>query len=142
MRLTFSFKKLEDLNVLAALLRRLIGSDDVIAKLNNIERLLLMAKADFDTLRNDLRTATNTLGAAVVKVGDRIADLVSKLEAGGMTPAEEAQVLEDFKALRAPLTAVATSLEVMGTNPTTPVPEQPPIVVPGDEGGGPVDGGV
>jgi uncharacterized coiled-coil DUF342 family protein len=72
----------------------------------------MATKQDFDTLRNDLKTATDNVAA-------RIGRLEELIRASGLTGAEEDQVLSELASLKA-------SLEQMGQDPTNPVPPVDP----------------
>jgi uncharacterized coiled-coil DUF342 family protein len=76
----------------------------------------MATKADFDTLRNDLKTATDNVAA-------RIGRLEELIRNSGLTGAEEDQVLSELASLKA-------SLEQMGQDPENPVPpvDPPPPV--------------
>ncbi len=70
---------------------------------------LFMAKLhDFKTLLIDVEAETTRLGT-------RIDELLAKLEAGGMTEEEEAEVFDGFK-------AVSTRMKGIGVNPDQPIP--------------------
>lgn len=74
----------------------------------------MATKADFDTLRNDINTATNNIAARIARLEDIIRN-------SGLTGAEEDQVLAELASLK-------NSLEAMGRDPENPVPpvEPPP----------------
>jgi DNA anti-recombination protein RmuC len=91
-------------------------------------------KGDFDTLRSDINDVTNTLSTGQTKIADRIERLTAKLAEGGMSPEEETAALEALRATVAPLRSIASTLDVLGTDPTTPVPDVPPVDVPPVEG--------
>jgi uncharacterized coiled-coil DUF342 family protein len=76
----------------------------------------MATKADFDTLRNDLKTATDNVAA-------RIGRLEELIRNSGLTGEEENQVLSELASLKA-------SLEQMGQDPNNPVPpvDPPPPV--------------
>lgn len=68
-----------------------------------------MAKAD------DFKNLVTEIDAETTRVANRIDDLVAKLQAGGMTEEEEAEVLNG-------LTAVASRLKTIGHDPNAPIP--------------------
>lgn len=72
----------------------------------------LMAKAqDFKALVDEINVETDRVAA-------KIDELTDKLEAGGMTEAEEAQALTDLR-------AVSDRLKTIGKDPADPIPPEP-----------------
>ena len=79
----------------------------------------MASAADFANLRRRFDVATSAIAA-------EIRDLKEKIQAGGMTPAEEAAAFGS-------LDEVATQLEKMG-KPEEPLPEAPEEPAPADPG--------
>lgn len=92
-----------------------------------IEQLLkikqdMPTKAEFSALAQELRDA-------FLNISNDITRLTDQLAAGGMTDAEEAEVLEEFRTLAADAKALADRTPEAPTEPTEPTepetPEQP-----------------
>lgn len=81
----------------------------------------MTTKADFDALFAAVDTEAT-------RIGLKFEDLLAKLAAGGMTPAEEAAALAEGARLVA-------KLKTLGADPADPVPEPEPEPVPEGEPG-------
>lgn len=68
-----------------------------------------MAKAD------DFKNLVTEIDAETTRIATRIDELVAKLQAGGMTEEEEAEVLNS-------LTATSNRLKSIGHDPNAPIP--------------------
>lgn len=82
-----------------------------------LDRIQQKLEGTLATLQNfkDLLAAVD---AETTRIGDKIQELVDKLEAGGMADAEEAEAL-------AGLSAAADRLKSIGSDPSDPIPTEP-----------------
>jgi len=84
-----------------------------------LDRIQQKADKAMATLQSfkDLLTAVD---AETNRIAAKIDELVAKLEAGGMSEAEEAEALEG-------LSAVAERLKTIGANAADPIPPEPTV---------------
>lgn len=99
------------------MLRRLLKTLTLIESV--LDRIQQKLEKSMATLQN-FKDLLGAVDVETTRIGTRVEDLVAKLEAGGMTDAEEAEVF-------AGLTAVADRLKTIGANPADPIPVEPPV---------------
>lgn len=92
--------------------------------LMTVESVLDRIQQKMETTMAQLQNFKDLLAAVdaeTTRISDKITDLVAQLAAGGMTDAQEAEVL-------AGLTAAADRLKTIGADPADPIPVEPPVV--------------
>ena len=73
-----------------------------------------------------LTEATTKVGTAITSVGDRITKLEDTIKSMGLTQEQEDAILAQLEGVGTTLSSAADSLTAMGTEPTNPVPVEPP----------------